>query len=86
MLPLLLLSCKGVGRGMQPTAPTPRVQVAQAVGERVVMPMRFQTLLYSNYDATIQPRVSGYLLTKQFSNPKKARGLMSKFKGMGLPF
>ena len=25
-------------------------------------------------------------LTKQFSNPKKARGLMSKFKGMGLPF
>lgn len=38
-----------------------------AVGERVVMPMRFQTLLYSNYDATIQPRVSGYLLTKQFS-------------------
>ena len=67
MLPLLLLSCKGVGRGMQPTAPTPRVTVAQAVGERVVMPMRFQTLLYSNYDATIQPRVSGYLLTKQFS-------------------
>ena len=67
MLPLLLLSCKGVGSGVQPTAPTPRVTVAQAVGERVVMPMRFQTLLYSNYDATIQPRVSGYLLTKQFS-------------------
>ena len=29
--------------------------------------MRFQTLLYSNYDATIQPRVSGYLLSKQFT-------------------
>ena len=25
-------------------------------------------------------------LTKQFSNPKKAKGLMSRFKGMGLPF
>ena len=25
-------------------------------------------------------------LTKQFSDPKKSRGLMSKFKGMGLPF
>ncbi len=29
--------------------------------------MKFQTLLYSNYDATIQPRVSSYLLTKEFS-------------------
>lgn len=37
------------------------------MGERVVLPMRFQTLLYSNYDATIQPRVSGYLLTKEFT-------------------
>ncbi len=25
-------------------------------------------------------------LTRQFSNPKKAKGLMSRFKGMGLPF
>ena len=25
-------------------------------------------------------------LTKQFSNPKKAKGLMSKFRGMGMPF
>ena len=25
-------------------------------------------------------------LTKQFSNPKKAKGLMNRFKGMGLPF
>ena len=25
-------------------------------------------------------------LTKQFSNPKKAKGLMNKFRGMGMPF
>lgn len=44
-----------------------RVEAARAVGERVVVPMRFRSLLYSNYDATIQPRVNGYLLTKQFT-------------------
>ena len=26
------------------------------------------------------------MLTRQFSNPKKAKGLLSRFKGMGLPF
>ena len=25
-------------------------------------------------------------LTRQFSDPKKAKGLMGRFKGMGLPF
>ena len=25
-------------------------------------------------------------LTRQFANPKKAKGLFGKFKGMGLPF
>lgn len=66
LLSLLLLSC-GSPKSKEPSAPTPRVEVARAEGERVMMPMRFQTLLYSNYDATIQPRVSGYLLTKEFS-------------------
>lgn len=66
MLPLLMLSC-GPRRAKEQTPPLPRVEVEMAVQERVVMPMRFQTLLYSNYDATIQPRVSGYLLSKQFS-------------------
>lgn len=66
LLLVLLCSCGGRGdKGEQ--QPTPRVEVARAVGERVVMPMRFPTLIYSNYDATIQPRVSGYLLTKEFS-------------------
>lgn len=66
MLSLVLISC-GSTKSTKPSAPALRVDVARAVGERVVMPMRFQTLIYSNYDATIQPRVSGYLLTKEFS-------------------
>lgn len=66
MLSLVLISC-GSTKSTKPSVPALRVDVARAVGERVVMPMRFQTLIYSNYDATIQPRVSGYLLTKEFS-------------------
>ena len=63
---LLLVSCGGA-KNKEQSPPTPRVEVQMAVGEKVVVPMRFQTLLYSNYDATIQPRVSGYLLSKEFS-------------------
>lgn len=65
-LTLLLLSC-GAPKSKEQSPPTPRVEVSPVVSERVSIPMRFQTLLYSNYDATIQPRVSGYLLTKEFS-------------------
>lgn len=63
---LLLLSC-GAHKAKEQGQTAPRVEVAMAVGESVVVPMRFQSLIYSNYDATIQPRVSGYLLTKEFS-------------------
>lgn len=66
VLSLVLISC-GSTKSTKPSVPALRVEVARVVGERVVMPMRFQTLIYSNYDATIQPRVSGYLLTKEFS-------------------
>lgn len=65
-LALLLAACGGAKKGVE-APPVPRVAVAVATSQRVVEPMRFQTLLYSNYDATIQPRVSGYLLSKQFS-------------------
>lgn len=67
-LALLFAACDSKGeKSAASSEPTPRVEIARAVGERVVLPMRFQTLLYSNYDATIQPRVNGYLLTKQFT-------------------
>lgn len=64
---IVLLTACDKGAKEPATKPTVRVEVAEVTGERVVLPMRFQTLLYSNYDATIQPRVSGYLLTKQFT-------------------
>lgn len=65
-LTLLLAACGSKERGGA-ERPTPRVELARATGEQVVLPMRFQTLIYSNYDATIQPRVNGYLLTKHFT-------------------
>lgn len=40
--------------------------MASVVAEPITRTMRFQSLVYSNYDATIQPRVSGYLLSKSF--------------------
>lgn len=68
VVPLLLLSCGSTKKSNTAAeVATPRVEAARAIGERVVIPMRFQSLIYSNYDATIQPRVSGYLLTKEFS-------------------
>lgn len=65
---VVAVACKG-GRGEQKSAPQPvvTVEVARATDQRVVHPMRFQSLIYSNYDATIQPRTSGYLLTKEFA-------------------
>ena len=72
ILTLLLFSC-GNHKAKEQTPALPRVEVGVVVSERVVMPMRFQTLLYSNYDATIQPRVSGYLLSKQFSKGMPVR-------------
>ena len=72
ILTLLLFSC-GNYKAKEQTPALPRVEVGVVVSERVVMPMRFQTLLYSNYDATIQPRVSGYLLSKQFSKGMPVR-------------
>lgn len=63
---LLLLSC-GSPKSKEQSPPLPRVELSRVVSDRISTPMRFQTLLYSNYDATIQPRVSGYLLTKEFS-------------------
>lgn len=63
----LLFAACGSKKQSDKVSPAPRVEVAQAIGERVVLPMRFQTLIYSNYDATIQPRVNGYLLSKEFT-------------------
>ena len=69
---LLAVACGKRSEQKAPAVP-PIVEVAQAISEPIVQPMRFQSLIYSNYDATIQPRTQGYLLTKEFSKGMPVR-------------
>lgn len=48
--------------------PPLRVEVAQAVTDSVPNRMRFIGYLSSNFDAVIQPRVNGYLKSKEYEN------------------
>ena len=73
-IPLLLLLAAGCRpRPAVKERPALRFDVVEA--ERVEVPrrMRFIGYLQSNFDAVIQPRVSGYLLTKQFDNGRPVR-------------
>ena len=66
LLAVLLAGCR---RHKPQTAMPPlRVGVAEAVTDSVPNRMEFIGYLASNFDAVIQPRVNGYLLTKQFAN------------------
>lgn len=49
------------------------VVVAQASEDSIPNRMRFIGYLSSNYDAVIQPRINGYLLSKQYSNGMPVR-------------
>ncbi len=74
-LPLLLLAAGCHTHSRQPSAQTPplRLEVVDVGRTAVPLRMRFIGYLQSNFDAVIQPRVSGYLLTKQFDNGKPVR-------------
>lgn len=50
-----------------------RVEVAEAVYDSIPRRMEFVGFLASNFDAVIQPRVNGFLLTKQFANGMPVR-------------
>ena len=63
---LLIVGCTDKKPSGLALSDAPNVEVAQVVAEPITRTMRFQSLIYSNYDATIQPRVSGYLLSKNF--------------------
>ena len=65
---LSIVGCgpKKSARSTTTSSSTLKVEAATVVAEPISRTMRFQSLVYSNYDATIQPRVSGYLLTKTF--------------------
>lgn len=73
LLPLLLLAagCRTHSRRQATQTPPPlRLEVIEVGRSEVPNRMRFIGYLQSNFDAVIQPRVSGYLLTKQFDNGK----------------
>ena len=66
---LLAVLLAGCSRHKPETAMPPlRVGVAEAVTDSLPNRMEFIGYLASNFDAVIQPRVNGYLLTKQFAN------------------
>lgn len=68
-----MLTCGCNHRPTQQTPPPLRIEVAEAVVDSVPRRMRFIGYLSSNFDAVIQPRINGFLLTKQFENGMPVR-------------
>lgn len=69
ILLLMLLSLAGCSRKQDSTTPPAlHLPVAKVVQDSLPRRMRFIGYLASNFDAVIQPRVNGFLLTKQFEN------------------
>lgn len=76
---ILLLTLPGCRKRSKPTGIPPlRVEVTVAATDTIPNRMGFIGYLSSNFDAVIQPRVNGYLLTKQYENgmPVKRGQLM----------
>ncbi len=66
-----LLALLAGGCSPKKTTPAPprlTVPVAAVVSDSLPRRMQFIGYLASNFDAVIQPRINGYLLTKQFEN------------------
>lgn len=71
---LLLLPLSGChSHKQQPTTAPLKVEVAEAVQQNSPRRMRFIGYLQSNFDAVIQPRVEGFLLSKHFDGGKPVR-------------
>ncbi|MDY3979391.1 MAG: efflux RND transporter periplasmic adaptor subunit [Tidjanibacter sp.] len=68
MVMIAACSCKPSGSHKKGQAqPILTVEASRAVDRTVVRQMRFQSRLQSNYDATIEPRVAGYLISKNYT-------------------
>lgn len=67
----LLSGCKK--HAAKPQIPPLHVEVAQALTDSIPNRMSFIGTLSSNFDAVIQPRVNGYLLSKQYENGMPVR-------------
>ena len=67
-----LLSCTSGGKGVVHSS-VEAVEVVSVVADSVVTKQLFITTLQPNYAVVIQPRVSGYLSAKMFSNGMPVR-------------
>lgn len=70
-LAALLSGCRR--HASAPQMPPLEVDVAEAMTDSIPNRMRFIGYLSSNFDAVIQPRVNGYLLSKQYDNGMPVR-------------
>lgn len=73
---VVMLVCVGVACKHQPAKepiPPLKVQVARAVVDSLPQQMQFIGYLQSNFDAVIQPRINGFLLSKRFENGMPVR-------------
>lgn len=77
LLPICLLCTLVAGckkhKGKPQQMPPLHVEVAQAALDSIPNRMSFIGTLSSNYDAVIQPRVNGYLTSKQYENGMPVR-------------
>lgn len=69
----LCVGCHKSHRAQQSGAPELEVEVALIERDSIVMEYEFTTHLQSNFDAVIQPRVSGYLIKKSFQSGMPVR-------------
>ena len=71
---IVLLAASGCKkRRTAPTAPPLPVEVVQAVADEMPLRMHFIGTLASNFDAVIQPRVNGYLLSTGYESGAPVR-------------
>lgn len=74
LIPLLLLAATACNDPSTRATPPPlRLPVAEVVCDSLPHRMRFIGYLQSNFDAVIQPRVNGFLQSKQFENGMPVR-------------
>lgn len=71
VLALLSVGCKR-HRAAQETPPLP-VETVQAIGDNIPHRMRFIGTLASQFDAVVQPRVNGYLLSIDYESGTTVR-------------
>lgn len=71
---LVAAACGGCAKhAPKPAMPTLKIPVTEAVTDSVPVRMNFIGYLASNYDAVIQPRINGYLSSKQYDNGMPVR-------------